>query len=402
MPFLSLKLPYYAYIYFFCQSINLITAVIAVAVSAVVGNMLAPDPLYATVPYGMQFFFLLIGTYPASALMQKYGRKIGFVLGSFLLCLAGVTGYVALVEKSFLLLILTHGLIGLFTSFANFYRYAVTDRLPKGLQPQALSLVIAGGVIAGVIGPMLSSELQHVGDFAPFSLCYGFLVVLAGFNLVLIYFLPVRKKKKVKAQETKTLQHVTQDYTSLYIAMFVAAIGYGLMNLLMIQSSLKMNHMHVSFSDSAFAIQCHVIAMFFPSFFTGKIISNIGHTVTILAGFLLLIASFILNVYEPNHLGITAALILLGLGWNFTYTAGSSLLTYNLRHHTNKQKLQGIADTVIAVFATLGAMSPSFLLNKIGWNNSNYMAATICVISFFIVVFYKGKLHDYALAKAVK
>jgi len=378
-----LKLPSYIYLYFFCQSINLMTAVISVVVAAAVGNKISSEPLYATVPYGMQFLLLLIGTYPASLLMNKYGRKPGFYVGAIFLLLAGIIGYLSIAENSFLLLIISHGLIGLFTACANFYRYAVTDGLEKSLQSKALSLVVAGGFIAGILGPTISSQLQDIAGFPQFSLCYASFIILAFINLVVIYFLPAPSLKSSSVKSNCQNKIFLQDRNITYISICVAAVGYGLMNLLMIQSSLQMDNMHIAFKDAAFAIQWHVVAMFLPSFFTGFLISKFGHIFIILSGFILFIMSFIINVYDVNYNNIVFSLILLGLGWNFSYVGGSSMLSFSLSGNPEKQKWQGIGDTVIAVFATMGAMSPSFLLNAIGWEKTNIIAAVICFIAIF-------------------
>lgn len=384
------KLPSYIYLYFFCQSINLMTAVISVVVAAAVGNKISSDPLYATVPYGMQFLLLLIGTYPVSLIMNKYGRKLGFYIGAVFLMLAGIIGYLSVIENSFLLLIISHGLIGLFTACANFYRYAVTDGLEKSLKSKALSLVVAGGVIAGILGPTISSQLQDVSGFPQFSLCYASLIILSLINLVVIYFLPTVSFNKVSSVKSNFQNESSLESRSItYISICVAAAGYGLMNLLMIQSSLKMDHINVAFENAAFAIQWHVVAMFFPSFFTGFLISRFGHVPIILSGFILFIMSFLINIYDPNYNNIVLSLILLGLGWNFSYVGGSSMLTFSLSENPDKQRWQGIGDTIIAVFATIGAMSPSFLLNGIGWENSNITATTICFIPIFGLILVK-------------
>ena len=391
----SIRLPSYVYLYFFCQSINLMTAVISVAVAAVVGNKISSNPLYATVPYGVQFLFIFLGTYPASLLMKKYGRKVGFTTGAVFLLFAGLTGYFSIVESSFSLLVISHGFIGLFTACANFYRYAVTDGLPESLQPKALSLVVAGGIIAGILGPTMSSQLQDISGFPQFSLCYASLMVLAFINLAIIYFLPDANVTSFETEEDHK-NNILKNRDIVFASICIAACGYGLMNLLMIQSSLKMDHMHIKFEDVAFAIQWHVVAMFFPSFFTGILISRLGHIAVIVSGFVLFIISFSINIYDISYNNIALSLILLGVGWNFTYVGGSSMLTSSLVNSSEKQRWQGVGDTAIAIFATIGAMSPSFLLNDIGWKGSNIISIVMCIVSLFGIMLLKIK-HGHEL-----
>ncbi|ODS22326.1 hypothetical protein AB835_14820 [Candidatus Endobugula sertula] len=380
-------MPLSVYLYSFCQAINLTSAVISVAVAATVGNILAPNELWATIPYGMQFFLLLLSTYPAALLMKRFGRKAGFSVGCSILMLSGIVGYLAIQHESFMLLVISHSLLGCFTAFANFYRFAATDNLPKGKRSKALSLVIAGGVLAGVFGPYISSQLREVSGYPLFSLCYAFFIVLAIINILVIFFLPTTQKttsdKTMAQPKQEPLNQNTRS--QIIIALISAAIGYGLMNLLMIQSSLHMGHMHVSFEKSSFAIQWHVVSMFFPSFFSGLLIARWGHFNLIYVGFLLLIATFLVNMFAHNYAAIAFSLILLGLGWNFCYVGGSALLSVALENNPKAHNWQGIGDTTIAIFATMGAFLPSVLLTLIGWQGSNILALSLCLLSIFLV-----------------
>lgn len=266
------RLPWHVYAYLLCQSINLTAAVISVAVAATVGNLIAPSPVLATVPYGTQFLFILLFTYPAAVAMSKLGRKFVFFFGAGSLIVSGVLGFNAVQNSSFILLIGSHAFLGIFTACANYYRYAVTDDIPVALKSKALSLVVAGGVIAGVVGPSLTSGLQNVDGFALYAMCYGVFIVLAVINILLLLIIPIpraRQEKSTENQGTSSLNSRLneKDIKNAKLGIASAAIGYGLMNLLMIQSSLHMGHENVSFENVSKAIQWHVVAMFLPSFF---------------------------------------------------------------------------------------------------------------------------------------
>ena len=380
-------LPRYVYLYFFAQSINLTVAVISVALVAPVGNRLASDPFLSTVPYGVQFLFLLAASYPTALFMKKCGRKAGFVAGALFLFLAGGVGYFAVVRESFFLLILSHGLIGLFAACANFYRYAVTDDLPEILHARALSLVVAGGVIAGVCGPTLAGWFRDIPGFAPFSLSYALLIVLALINLLLVFFLPASKGAQSPAAPVLGgYSRVAIGFVVFY-SIFIAAFGYGLMNLFMILAALKMDALSLSFDESARALQWHVLAMFVPSFFTGLLIARFGHNAILLSGVLLFVINFVVNIQGAGYSSLLLSLILLGLGWNLTYVGGSSLLSSTLSGHLDQKKWQGVGETVIAFFAALGAMSPSFLFNGIGWTATQVMALVACSLPLLILTF---------------
>lgn len=385
------SLPRYVYAYLLCQSINLTAAVISVAVAATVGNLISPSPLLATLPYGIQFLFVLLFTYPAALAMSKLGRKFIFFLGAISLIISGILGFNSLQYSSFSLLIGSHAFLGIFTACANYYRYAATDDLPSSLKSKALSLVVAGGVIAGVVGPSLTSSVKNIEGFALYSMCYGVLVLLAVINICLLLIIP---KSKVNANKESTKMEVqSNDYdlskeetNNAIIGIASAAIGYGLMNLLMIQSSLYMENMCISFDKTSKAIQWHVVAMFLPSFFSGYVITKFGHRLVMLFGFLLFVVAFSINQLGTSFEALTWALVFLGVGWNFTYIAGSALLAVSVEKSNSAKKWQGICDTMIAVLAMMGAFLPSVFLGTIGWKNTNIMSIVLCGLMLAIIV----------------
>ena len=385
-------LPRFVYLYFLCQSINLTAAVISVAVAATVGSIVAPNINYATIPYGTQFLFLLLCTYPVALIMNKKGRQFGFILGAICLALSGVFGYIAISNNNFMLLVIAHAFLGGFTACANYYRFAVTDNLSSDLKSRALSLVVAGGVLAGIIGPIIATYLNDIDGHALYSLCYAVFILLALLNLVLIFIIAKRNHFKPTATSNSTTNlalasgSISNDLRNkTVIGVLAAAIGYGLMNLLMIQSSLHMNHIGISFKDAADAIQIHVVAMFLPSLFSGYLLTRFGHIPIIMTGFVLYLASFLLNVSGGSYHDLYMALILLGLGWNFTYVGGSALLAVALENNPFSKKWQGISDTGIAVMATIGAFSPSVLMGIIGWESTNYLSISLCIFMLIIL-----------------
>jgi len=179
------RLPFRTYLYFLAQSVNLTTAVMSVTMAALVGATLAPEPWMSTIPYGFQFLFVMIMTYPASRLMSIIGRKKSFLLATIPLAASGVAGFLAVERGLFLLLVAAHSLLGVYIAFANFNRFAATDGIFADLKPRAISLVVAGGVLAAIIGPLLTDNLKDFGSLQSFSACYAAFVGLAVVSLVL-------------------------------------------------------------------------------------------------------------------------------------------------------------------------------------------------------------------------
>lgn len=378
---MSSTLPRRTYLYFTAQSINLTTAVMSVTMAAIVGAALAPAAKWSTVPYGFQFLCLMLATYPVSRLMSRIGRKRAFMLGSIPLAVSGISGYLAVQYQQFPTLVISHSALGIYIAFANFNRFAATDNLAQNLKPKALSLVVAGGVIAAVVGPALTEWLRDVGGYPLFSLCYAAFVVLAVMSLLTAACLPGDTGTASKDRAAKPADTTAEPLSPVVaVAMAVAALGYGIMNLLMIQASMHMKHMHEDFSDVRLAIQWHVIAMFAPSFFTGAIIHKLGIRATICLGLGLLIGCTAMNMWSHSYAMMTLSLIALGLGWNLTYVGGGALLAQMLQHSPAAMQMQGKNDLAIAVFATIGAFSPSLLLGTVGWDGTNAICMALCIV----------------------
>lgn len=373
------RLPGKTWLYFTAQSINLTTAVMSVTMAAMVGAVLAPTPALATVPYGFQFLLLMLATYPAARLMALLGRKRAFMLGALALVVAGLSGYQAVRLGSFALLVLSHSALGVYVAFANFNRFAATDGLPTVLKPRALSLVVAGGVVAAFVGPALTGLLKDAGGYPAFALCYASFVPLAALAFAVAWVQPQAPRLGEPARRKVSSPLPTQAR----LAMAIAALGYGIMNLLMIQASLHMNHMHTGFDDIRSAIQWHVIAMFAPSFFIAALISRIGLKALLCLGLLLLAGSSALNLMVSAHQGLTLALVVLGLGWNFTYVGGGALLAQVLGNTPQAMDAQGKNDLAIAICATLGAFLPSVLIGLVGWAGSNLLCLVLLAALLF-------------------
>lgn len=378
----TIKLPSSVYLLLFAQTINLTMAVLSVSVGALAGLRLAPTAGLATVPYGLQFLGVMLFTYVASFLMRQKGRAFVFHMASIFLLVAGGLGYIALQWNRFDVMCLSHFFLGLYIACANFYRFAATDGLDPAVKSRAISLVVFGGVLAAVIGPFLATHLRNpVEHYTEFALCYAAMACFALFNSALVF---VWNRVSIRRNPTdRTTEHSApiETYTKRPIvsAVMTGSFGYLVMNLLMILSSLLMQGL-CSFADSSQAIRWHVLSMFLPSFFTGALIQRFGHWSVIHLGFLLLSAASIMGaVLDSTYSVVVAELIVLGLGWNFSYVGGSALLASKtpaaLQH-----KFQGLNDTAIAMCATLGAFMPSVLFSFMGWAMTHWMAFVVCVL----------------------
>ncbi|USA47103.1 MFS transporter [Acinetobacter sp. C26M] len=378
------QLPRYVYYLLVAQAFNLIAAVLSVTVAAIVGLKLAPTQALATVPYGLQFLAMLLTTFIFSFLMKKLGRHLVFQFGCICLFFAGVLGYLALQQQQFYLLCLSHFSLGLFISTANFYRFAASDRLAADLIPKATAMVISGGVIAAVIAPMLAIQFQQVHGLPDFTAIYFIFSVLALLLSPILYLW----NKKFQCQQIQQVliepaQRSKLPSTLIIAAVISGAFAYYIMNVMMIMSSLHLKEHH-SFHYASISIQLHVLAMFIPSFFVSKLIQRWGTQTTIYVGFALLMLSSLIPMFGQVGIYINAALIVLGVGWNFAYSGASTLLAG--LNEQQKHRVQGINETGIALFATLGAFLPAPILSSLGWINANLLALCMSMIVFTLLV----------------
>ncbi|UUM27672.1 MFS transporter [Acinetobacter colistiniresistens] len=379
------QLPRNVYYLLAAQAFNLIAAVLSVTVAAIVGLKLAPTQALATVPYGLQFLAMLLTTIIFSFLMKKLGRHVVFQFGCVCLFLAGVLGYLALQQQQFYLLCLSHFSLGLFISTANFYRFAASDRLAAELIPKATAMVISGGVIAAIIAPMLAIQFQQVQGLPDFTVIYLIFSVLALLLSPTLYLWNQKFQRQQTPQDVviEPAQRAKLPGTLIIAAVISGAFAYYIMNVMMIMSSLHLKEHH-SFHYASISIQLHVLAMFIPSFFVSKLIQHWGVHNTIYIGFVLLMLSSLIPVLGQAGFYINAALIVLGVGWNFAYSGASTLLAG--LNEQQKHRIQGINETGIALFATLGAFLPAPILSSLGWMNANLLALSMSFMVFMLLL----------------
>ncbi len=376
------------------QAFNLTSAVLMVTVGAVAGSLVASTAVAATLPYGIQFAVVMAATYPVSMLMKRHGRRPLFAAGCLALIGAGLAGWMAMQHVSLGLLVLAHALVGLYIATANFYRFAAVDKVASDLRPAAVSLVVAGGVLAAMAGPGIASAMRATDPGATgFGAVYGALAIIGGLNLALLAVWRPRADEPgpaptppgcapPDAAPPSDNTATGRNMRLVALATLSASAAYLAMNLLMVQSSLVLKDL-CTFSESSRAIQAHVVAMFVPSFFTGVLIDKLGVRRLIATGFLMVASAAVLGLMPSRYETTVAALILLGVGWNFAYVGGGVLLT-QATAHADRHRWQGINDSVIAASATLGAFLPAPALATLGWQGTNAAVLGCCVLGLIL------------------
>jgi MFS family permease len=352
-----------------CLALQMSGNTLIIASTALVGAVLAPDKSLATLPLALQFLATMLATIPASLLMGRIGRKPGFIIGAMLAALSGIIAVVAITSGLFALYCAAAVGIGIFNGFAVYYRFAAVEVVDEAHKSQAISLVLAGGVLAAIIGPNIanwSRDLLSGADFA------GGYVAITAFYLLSMLLLALIDFPTVAQQATRggrALSAIARQPRYL-VAVLNGMLGYGVMSLVMTATPLAMQHHAHPFHDTAFVIQWHVLGMFAPSFFTGYLIRLFGLNNVMLSGGLLGIACVVINLLGHSVWHFWIALVCLGVSWNFLFVGATELLT-ECYQPEEKARAQALNDFLVFTTVTLASLTAGYLQHRFGWQMVN-------------------------------
>lgn len=363
-----------------CQGLMMTGNSLLMASSALIGFQLATNKMLATLPLALQFLSTMLTSIPASLLMGRIGRRRGFMLGSALGICGAVVGTFAILNGMFSIYCLATVLIGSFNGFATYYRFAAADDVAVAYRSRAISLVLAGGVIAAFIGPNLANWTRDLIAPAAFAGSFAALVGVYILSLWLQSYLPsgaASATTGIASPGRKLLRIAVQPM--FLVALICGMLGYAVMTLIMTATPLAMQvHDHI-FSDTAFVIQWHVFAMFAPSFVTGHLIKRYGVLNIMMCGALSDALCVVLNLWGVGVWHFWAALVLLGLGWNFLFVGASALLT-NTHTSEERAKTQGLNDFVVFTTVAAASLSAGALQHSLGWQWVNIAAIPALIL----------------------
>lgn len=351
------------------QALTGANSAVIFATGSIVGATLAPDMSLATVPLSMYVVGLAAGTLPTGAISRRFGRRWAFVIGTGLGTLTGLIGSFAILHASFALFCLATFLGGLYGSVAQSYRFAAADGASAAYRPKAVSWVMAGGVFAGVLGPQLVQWTMDI--WSPYLFAFSFLVQAAVALIAMGIVAGVDMPKPAPADlhgGRPLLTIVTQP--RFIAAALCGVISYPMMNLVMTSAPLAMKLCGLSLSDSNFGIQWHIVAMYGPSFFTGVLIARFGAPKIVAAGLLLEAGAAGIGLSGITAMHFWATLIVLGVGWNFSFI-GASALVLETHRPQERNKVQAFNDFLVFGMMAIGSFSSGQLLANYGWSAVN-------------------------------
>jgi MFS family permease len=371
------------------QALFQTASVLVVTIGGLAGAIVASDPGLATAPIAAMFLGTALLTLPASVWMTRVGRRIGFVAGALLGTVGGVAAALGMAAHSLALVCVGTFFVGAYQAFAQFYRFAASEVAEPDLRPKAISLVLAGGIVAALLGPWLG---RLGGPLLTPEYAASFLL-LAVTSLVAALLLaglrvPPPPAARHGGPAARSLRSIAVQPT-YFVALFGAATGYGVMILAMTATPIAMVHHHHGLADAAMVIQLHVLGMFVPSFFTGGLITRFGVVNVMLAGLVLLASHVLATLTGTGFNSFAAALILLGVGWNFLYVGGTTLLTSTYLP-SEKGRAQALNDLSIFVIGLLCSLAAGALLRVLGWQMLNAVLLPWLAVAAFGLLWLSG------------
>ncbi|MEX3672361.1 MFS transporter [Paraburkholderia phenoliruptrix] len=336
------------------------------ATGAIVGNMLAPSHALATLPISIFVVGMAACSLPAGVIAQRHGRRVAFLIGTGFGMLVGVLAALAVVLGSFWLFCAATFFGGAYAAVVLSFRFAAADCVPPEQRPRALSLVMAGGVLAGAIGPQLVTHTMYL--WAPYTFAATFLAQAAVAALSALILLGVRLPMPAASEAAGGRPiGVIARQPRFMTAVICAVVSYLLMNFLMTAAPLAMQMCGLSQASSNLGIQWHVIAMYAPGFFTGRLITRFGAHRVIIAGLALTALSAAVGMLGVDVAHFWLTLVLLGIGWNFGFV-GASALVLECHYREEKARVQSLNDFVVFGTMAFGSFLSGGLLTAYGWD----------------------------------
>ena len=366
------------------QALSMTTMNVNIINTALVGALLSPVAWLATLPLSLQFLASMMTTLPASLLMARCGRRPIFIAGVVISSLGAFGQGVAIVIASYLLFCCSSMLLGIAMGCAGFYRYAAADSVDEAQKPRAISYVLTGGLMAALLGPEIARNTVDILPNAVYAGCF-FTVCLV--QLISLFFLAGLKipKPAVKSGAGRPIG-VFLRMPVFVVGMLSSAIGYGVMSYMMTAAPLQVvNVVKLGTSANATIIQWHVVAMFAPSFFTGNLIGRFGASRILWAGLLAYVATIFVALNASGFWPYWWALTLVGLGWNFLYIGGSSLIA-KVASPEERGRVQGSSDLVLTSIVAASSLTAGALHSQMGWQAMTLTASVpISIIAIGLV-----------------
>ena len=370
------------------QVFGFTAANVTVFLSGIIGSQLSTIKSLATFPPSIYVVGIAISTIFAAKVMSIIGRRLGFVMASIGSSLACLLAAYSIFINSFIIFSFSCFLLGTGMAFIHQYRFAAAETVEKDKAPKAVSMLLLAGIVSAFIGITLANKTK---DLISDHVYVGSYIALACLTIMPAIFLSFYKNSKITNKNNSTYSNVRtyKEFVSdpkFLQAMVAATFGYVVMAFLMTATPISMHYVHkLSVDKVGLVIQFHVLGMFLPSLFTGNLIKRFGFSNIMYTGVFFYALTISLSLFEPTFINYFASLIFLGIGWNFLYISGTSLLvtTYN---EQEKFKAQGFNDLIVFSATAIGSLSAGILISLLSWKIVNFMCIPFLIIILFVIL----------------
>jgi MFS family permease len=363
-------------------------APLAISLGGLAGAyLLGPDKSLATLPVSSFMIGMAAGAIPAAGLMRRVGRRWGFIAGAAIGMVGGALAGLAVLNGSFAGFVAALLVAGVASTFAQQYRFAAADAGTPAFRARAISWVLAGGVASAIIGPQIVILTRGLFNPIPFAGSFFAISALSLVAMGVVSFLGEAKAAqtaRTAAPAGRSLADIVRQ-PRFVIAVACATCAYAAMSLVMTAAPLAMVGCGLGQDNAALGIQWHLLAMFAPSFVTGSLIARYGKETIIVIGLALLVACAAVAAAGITLLHFWAALILLGVGWNFGFVGGTAMLTETYRPE-ERGRVQGLNDFIVFGAVAIASLSAGGLFNLAGWTWLNVASLPIVAIAAVAVV----------------
>ncbi|WOI54924.1 MFS transporter [Palleronia sp. LCG004] len=346
------------------------------------GQSLASNPCFATLPISLIVLGSMLSAQPLSMLMQRFGRRAGFLVGAAGGAIGASVGAWGLIEASFPIFLAGSLLTGIYMSAQGFYRFAAADTASEDFRPKAISYVMAGGLLSALIGPQLV-KVTAEAMVVPFLGTYLAVVVInvVGAGLFLFLNIPRPPRPDAGAPKGRSLPELLRT-PRIAVAIICAMVSYALMNLVMTSTPLAVVGCGFDQNAAADIVSGHVLAMYAPSFFTGHLIARFGVERIVALGLVLLAGAGGVALAGVDLANFFVALVLLGLGWNFGFIGATAMLAGSHRPE-ERGRIQGLNDMAVFGLVTMASLSSGGLMNCAGGTaQQGWMAVNLAMVPF--------------------
>ena len=368
------------------QIFSFTAAPVTVFLSGIIGSQISPVKSLATLPMSISVVGIAIGAIIATKVMSLIGRKYGFIIASMGNMLTSILAAYSIMTQNFILFCFANFFLGIGMAFTHQYRFAAAESVEKNKAPKAISIILFGGIISAFLGPSLANYAKDIFSNSLYVGSYLALALLTFIPTILFLFFESKSniKTNVKYAGRNYLELISQPRFIQSIT--ASAFGYAIMTFLMTATPISMHVMeNMSLNKTSIVIQFHVAAMFLPSLLTGHLIKRFGHSNVIYAGVFLYSITLITSIFDQSFFNYMFALIFLGLGWNFLFISGTSLLVLTYREE-EKYKAQGLNDFVVYSIHAIGSLSAGVFIALTNWKIMNMICIPFMVLIIFTTI----------------